>query len=257
MHSEHTARDGKEHEKARMYMTQEINACIEGALEVGASEIIVNDSHGTMRNVLLEHLNPYADLISGSPKKFAMVEGLNETFDAAIFIGYHTRMATNGILNHTFHGRIIQNIRINGNEYGEFGLNAGLAGYFGVPVVMVSGCDLLSKEATELIPAIETAIVKHTINRTAAQNKSIQRSHEIIKLKTMEGIKNTNRINPLIIEGPFEVEISFLHSGQADIAEILPIVKRNDPTSVTFNIETIPDVYRYIRSLIMMVGSVV
>nr|GGG79380.1 D-aminopeptidase DppA [Virgibacillus oceani] len=240
-----------------MYMTQEINACIEGALEVGASEIVVNDSHGTMRNVLLEQLNPNADLISGSPKKYAMVEGLNEKFDAAIFVGYHTRMGTNGILNHTFHGRVIQTIRVNGNEYGEFGLNAALAGYYGVPVVMASGCDLLSREAAALIPSIETAVVKHTINRTAAQNVSIQRSHETIKLKTIEGIKNTNKINPFIIDGPFEVEISFIHSGQADAAEILPVVKRNNFTSITFDAETIPDVYRYIRSLIMMVGSVV
>ncbi|MFD1037404.1 M55 family metallopeptidase [Virgibacillus byunsanensis] len=255
VHSEHTARNGKEHDRARMYMTQEINACINGALEVGVTEIVVNDSHGTMRNILLEQLHPRAELISGSPKKFAMVEGLNETFDVVIFIGYHTRMGTNGILNHTFHGKAIQTIKINGVDYGEFGLNAALAGYHGVPLVMVSGCDLLSKEATELIPTIHTATVKKTINRTTAQNLSLDRSHEIIKSETIKGIKNKDNIKPFNFKGSLEVEVSFLHSGLADMAEILPIVKRKDTTSVTFTTENILDAYRYIRSIIMMVSS--
>ena len=236
-------------------MTQEINACIKGALEVGVTEIVVNDSHGTMRNILLDQLHPRAELISGSPKKFAMVEGLDKDFDVAIFIGYHTRMGTNGILNHTFHGRAIQTIKINGIDYGEFGLNAAVAGYYGVPLVMVSGCDLLSREATELIPSIHTAIVKKTINRTTAQNLSIERSHEIIESETIKGIKNKDNIKPFLLQGSLKVEVSFLHTGLAEIAEILPAVKRSNSTSVTFTAENILEAYRYIRSLIMMVGS--
>lgn len=255
VHGEHAAREGREHDRARMYMTSEVNACIQGAMEAGVKEIVVNDSHGTMRNLFLEHLHPSADLISGSPKKFAMVEGLNEEYDAAIFIGYHTKMGSQGILNHTFHGRAIRSVKINGVEYGEFGLNAAVAGYYGVPVVMVSGCNLLSIEAKELIPSIETAIVKHTINRTTARNVGIQRAKEIIRFQTIEGLKNKDSIQPFTLKGDLEVEVTFLNTGLADYAEILPTVKRNTPESVTVMTNNILDAYRYVRSLIMIVGT--
>ncbi|MDL0419076.1 M55 family metallopeptidase [Caldibacillus thermoamylovorans] len=255
VHSEHTARDGREHDRARMYMTSEVNACIEGALEAGVKNIIVNDSHGTMRNIILEELHPVAELISGSPKKLAMVEGLDETYDAAIFIGYHTRMGIPGILNHTFHGRAIKTIKINGKEFGEFELNAAVAGHFGVPVVMVSGCNLLAKEARELIPRIETAVVKQTINRTTAINVGIQTAREIIRQQTIRALQNREQIQPFIIDGKLNVEVSFLNTGLADYAEILPAVKRCSPDSVTFQTDQIIHAYRYIRSLILMVSS--
>jgi D-amino peptidase len=254
VHQEHTGRDGREHDRARMYMTDEINACVSGALEAGASDIIVNDSHGTMRNILLERLHPEAKLISGSPKKYAMVEGLTKDFDAAIFLGYHTRMGTYGILNHTFHGGAIQTIKINGKAYGEFGLNAAVAGYHEVPVVMVSGCNLLAEEATELIPTIHTAIVKQTINRTTALNVGVQNSQNLIKSETFKAIENRKNIEPFVLGTSLQVELSFLHSGQADIAEILPVVKRITPNTVTFTTKSILEAYRYIRSMIAMVS---
>ena len=88
VHTEHTARDGREHDRARRLMTQEVNAAVEGALQAGASYILVNDSHGTMRNILPELLHPEADLITGSPKPLSMMQGIDPTFDAAFFIGY-------------------------------------------------------------------------------------------------------------------------------------------------------------------------
>lgn len=254
VHQEHTGRDGKEHDRARMYMTDEVNACITGAIKAGVLDIVVNDSHGTMRNILLERLHPEAQLISGSPKKYAMVENLDESYDAAIFIGYHTRMGTYGILNHTFHGGAIQTIKINGKEYGEFGLNAAVSGYYDVPVVMVSGCNLLAEEAKELIPTIHTAIVKHSINRTTALNLSIQKSHDLIQNEAYYAIKNKDSIKPFVLGESLEVELSFLHSGLADIAEILPTVNRKDPNTVTFTASNILEAYRYIRSLIAMVS---
>ncbi|KAB2336627.1 M55 family metallopeptidase [Cytobacillus depressus] len=251
---EHTRRDGREHDRARIYMTDEINACITGAIESGVSEIVVNDSHGTMRNLLLERLHPEAQLISGAPKKLAMVEGIDQGFDAAIFLGYHTMMGTNGVLNHTFHGGVIGDIRINEKSYGEFGLNAAVAGFYNVPVAMVSGCNLLAEEATQLIPDIQTAIVKQTINRVTALNLSTQKSQDLIKSKTMLALKNKSAIKPFTIESPFIVEVSFLNTGLADAAEILPIVSRINPNTIQFKCSNIIEAYRYIRSLIMMVG---
>lgn len=87
VHREHTARDGREHDRARMLMTREVNACVEGALEAGATLVVVNDSHGTMRNLISEEMHPEAEYITGSPKVLAMMQGIDKTFDAAIFLG--------------------------------------------------------------------------------------------------------------------------------------------------------------------------
>lgn len=257
VHGEHTARDGREHNLARMLMTEEVNAAIKGALEAGAEEIVVNDSHGTMRNLYSEKLLPAAELILGSPKKLAMVEGINESFDAAIFIGYHTRMGTDGILNHTFNGRVVRTVKINGVEYGEFGLNAAVAGHYGVPVVLVSGCDYLEIEALELIPNIKRAVVKKTISRTTAQNLHPENARALIKEQTVKAISLKEEIQPFVLNGPLKVEMTLLNTGLADAVEILPIVERVDPLTISLTANNMLECYRFIRSAIMIANSVV
>ncbi|WP_174614723.1 M55 family metallopeptidase [Virgibacillus ihumii] len=252
---EHTARDGKEHDLARKLMTDEVNACIEGTLQEGAREIVVNDSHGTMRNILQDYLFSEAELILGSPKKLAMMEGIDETFDAAFFVGYHTRMGADGILNHTFSGRIIKSILINGVEYGEFGINALVAGYYGVPVVFVSGCDLLVNEVVTYVPNIQRAVVKKTINRTSAQNLHPIKARSIIREKSAAALSTMASMSPFVIDTPLNVQVEFLNTGLADAAEILPVVERLTPLAVNFISNDIIESYRLIRSLIMMANS--
>lgn len=255
VHREHTARDGREHDRARMLMTQEVNACIEGALSSGATEVVVNDSHGTMRNLIPEAIHPSAEYITGSPKPLAMMEGINSNFDAAIFLGYHSRMGNEGVLNHTFHGGVVDNIKINHKDMGEFALNAGIAGHFSVPVVLVSGCQHTAEEAVDYIPGIETAIVKQTINRQSARNLSPQRARERIKEKTMISLSRISEIKPVSLQGPFLVEISYLHSGLADVAGILPIVEKINPKTHLFETDDFITAFRYIRSLIAIAGA--
>lgn len=255
VHSEHTSRDGKEHDYARLLMTEEVNACIVGALEAGAKRVVVNDSHGTMRNIYHEKLHPKSELILGSPKKLAMMEGISSEFDAALFIGYHTKMGQNGILNHTFNGKILKSVEINGIEFGEFGLNALVAGYFNVPVIFVSGCNLAIKEAEECIPNINHSIVKQTINRTTALNLHPLEARELIKEGTKKAILHYEQIKPFSIEPPYTVKVEFLHTGLADAVEILPFVKRTEPLTISFNSNDILECYRLIRSSIMLAGS--
>ncbi|WP_102275808.1 M55 family metallopeptidase [Cytobacillus massiliigabonensis] len=255
VHREHTARDGKEHDRARMLMTQEVNACIEGAFACGAAEIAVNDSHGTMRNLIPELIHPKAEYITGSPKMLAMMEGIHSEFDAAIFLGYHSRMGNEGVLNHTFHGGVIQNIRINQRDMGEFALNAGISGYFGVPVVLVTGCQHTANEAHEFLPGIETAIVKRTINRQSARHLSPQSAQTLIKEKTITALSNLSNFQPLLMKGPFLVEVTYLHSGLADAAAILPIAEKVNPITHRFQTDDFITAFRYIRSLIAIAGS--
>jgi len=252
VHKEHTSREGREHDRARILMTNEINACVTGALEVGVKEIVVNDSHGTMRNIIPELLHPEAELISGSPKKMAMVEGLDETYDAAIFLGYHAKKGDFGLLNHTFNGQVVRSIKINGIEYGEFGINALVAGYFNVPVICVSGCDRLEMEVRELIPEIHFARVKQTINQFTAKSIHPKKAQNLIEGQTKEAWQNKKNVPIFTTQGPIRVEMSFNTTGFAENASILPIVEQIDPSTVQFEAKNIIDGYRYIRSLIMI-----
>lgn len=140
-------------------MTQEANAVITAALKSRCTEVVVNDSHSSMNNLLVEDLHPEAVLISGSVKPYSMVQGLDDSFAGAMFIGYHSRAGMPGVMSHamTFG---VRNMYINDVAVGELGFNAYVAGYYEVPILLVAGDDYTTTEATSLIPNITTAIVK-------------------------------------------------------------------------------------------------
>ncbi len=147
-HAEHVLRDGKEHERARKLMTGEVNAAVEGALEAGAAKVVVNDSHGTMRNILPEDLHEEAELVTGAPKPLFMMEGLDSSFKAVFFVGYHgMRGSYPSILEHTYSSRVVYDFCVNDKILGETGINAAIAGYYDVPVVLVTGDRKLTEEA--------------------------------------------------------------------------------------------------------------
>ncbi|WP_078596715.1 M55 family metallopeptidase [Evansella clarkii] len=255
VHGEHTGREGREHDRARMLMTEEVNVAVEGALEAGAEEILVNDSHGTMKNLIPELLHEEAEYIIGTPKKLAMMEGIDESFDAAILLGYHARMGQDGILNHSYSGRVVRNIKINGVDYGEIGINAAIAGTFKVPVVLVTGCQYAGAEAKGLIPEIETAEVKQTLNRITAKNLSTKKARSLIKQSVINSLEKRKSIKPFVIEGPYSVELTYLHSGFADAAEVLPIAEKIDGVTHRFESDDFITAFRYIRSLINLANS--
>jgi hypothetical protein len=144
-----------EHERARRLMTQEVNAAIAGAFEGGATEILVNDSHGPMRNLLIEDIDPRARLISGKPKPVSMMEGLSPDHAGVFALGYHARAGAHGILAHTINGFAFARITVNGTDFGESGLYGAYAGELGVPVVLLSGDDCLKAEVSPLFPGAE------------------------------------------------------------------------------------------------------
>lgn len=255
VHGEHTARDGREHDRARLLMTLEVNAAVQGALDAGATEILVNDSHGTMRNLIPEQLHREAEYIIGSPKRLAMMEGLDSSFDAAILLGYHARMGQDGILNHSYSGKVVQNIKVNGVDYGEIGINAAIAGALGVPVVLITGCQYAAAEAEQLIPKIESAIVKRTINRVVARNLTPEKSQALIKEKVQAALSKGQEIKPFVLDGPYEVEIAFNHTGFADAADALPIVERVDGVTRRFVCDDFVTSFIYIRALINLASA--
>ena len=157
---------GFEYQRFREFMTREVNAAIEAAFEAGATEILVSDSHGNGQNLLIEKLPENIQVVRSWPRPLMMMQGIDETFDGVIFIGYHAS-ATNpeGVRAHTMSSARLADIRLNGISMSEAGINAAIAGYFNVPIIMISGDDAIVKEATQLLGDIEGAIVYgHTVS---------------------------------------------------------------------------------------------
>ncbi|UFJ42389.1 M55 family metallopeptidase [Brevibacillus humidisoli] len=247
--------NGKNYERGRQWMTDDVNAVVEAALQCGAEEIVVSDSHYHMTNILLEKLHPKAKLIAGSPRDFSMMQGLDGSFDAAFFIGYHTRQGVPGVLSHTMSG-VIKNMYINDVVVGEFGFNAIYAGLMGVPVCMVSGDDLIAEEASELIPGITTAVVKKAVTRTSALCLPLAESREVLKQQVKLALQNKDQVAPLTTATPLELTIEFSHAGQAEMAAIVPFTRyQAERTAVSLTADNPHDLYRGMRAMLNLAGT--
>src|ERR687898_1463677 len=202
------ARHAAEYNRFRQLMTNEANAAIQGSLDAGATRVLVNDSHWDMRNLLAEELHPVAELLSGSPKRLSMVEGIDGGFDAALFIGYHAMAGTrHAIIDHTYTSRVYQ-ARINGQAVGELALNAAMAGLHGVAVAMVSGDQSLAAEARALLgDDVETVVVKEAVGRFAARSLAPSVACERIRAGAAAALRR--RHTPYKISAPIRLDVDF------------------------------------------------
>ncbi|WP_449622612.1 M55 family metallopeptidase [Robertmurraya sp. Marseille-Q9965] len=220
---DYTHVDSRQHnyERSRQIMTDEANYVINTAFEQGCKEVIVNDSHSKMNNLLIEKLHPETQLINGGVKPFSMVEGLDESFTGAIFVGYHARASMKGVMSHSMIFGV-RHFYINDVVVGELGFNAYVAGYYGVPVIMVAGDDQAAKEAEELIPNVSTAIVKETITRSAIKSLTPTKAGQLLQEKTKSALQNRHLVKPLIPPENPVLRIEFANYGQAEWAHLMP-----------------------------------
>ncbi len=256
VHEEHTRRDGREHDRARRLMTGEANAAIAGALQAGAEEITVNDSHGTMRNIIPEELREEAKLITGSLKPLSMMQGIERGFDAAFFIGYHARRSTTrGILDHTYSGATVSDVQVNGRTLGETGLNAAIAGYHDVPVVLVTGDSAVTSEAKTLLGEVETVTVKEAQSRYSAKCLHPNKAREAIREGAISALRRKGTMRAFKIEPPIELKVEFMNSGMADQAELLPDATRTGPRIITYLANDYLMAHRAFRVMITLAQS--
>jgi len=223
------------YEFGRRMMTLDTNAAVDGAFEAGADEVLVNDAHWNMTNILLEELDPRADLIRGGNKHLGMMEGINEDFDAVFFIGYHARAGhSDGVGNETIWGREVIEVRMNGEPVGEAEINAAIAGCFGVPVVMVSGDDAFCEEIRETLPDLEVAVVKKHVNRFAARCLPPDRAHDLIRRAALNALGRLTSYKPHVLDGPVELETEFMSTAEATMGSMMPGSVRKSPRVVAF-----------------------
>jgi D-amino peptidase len=241
-------RHAGEYNRFRRLMTNEANAAIAGALETGASTVVVNDSHWLMRNLLAEELNPKAELISGGPKRLSMVEGIDAGFDAAMFIGYHARAGTpRATIDHTYTSRVYE-CRINGQPVGELALNAAMAGVYGVPVALVSGDQSLAAEARALLgERVETIVVKEAVGRFAARSLAPSVACERIRVGATAALRRQHL--PFTISAPIRLEVDFVVTQMADMAELVPGSTRTTGRTVAYSGDDYREVFRAWRAM--------
>ncbi len=235
VHGTSTMPPSPDYDRYRKLMTQEVNAAIEGALEAGVTEILVNDGHGTMRNILAEELHPEARLISGYPKPMLQLTELDTSFSAAVFIGFHARSNTNGVMSHTFFGSGFNYLKLNGHECTEAEFDAAVAGRWNVPVVCVSGDNILEQQLKAWMPSTRFAQTKIATSHKSANSLHPTKACAVIKEQVMNGIRSRDQIPPLKIAGPYEIEVQFKAVAQCDVCSIIPGVTRIDPITVRYS----------------------
>jgi len=248
--------DGKspEYREACRWMTDDVNAAIEGAFVGGADEVLVNDGHANGINLLIDRLDPRARLICGFTRALSMVEGVERGFDAAFFVGYHSRKGTPGVMDHTYAGRLVQEACINDRPVGEVGLNAAAAGAYRVPVVLVTGDSVVCAEARELLGEgnVETVAVKRSLGRHAADCLPLGEAGRLIREGAERAVSLAGRAEPYQVESPVTLKVRFTHSSMAQACLLIPKVRRVDEQTVSYTSTEWLEAYKCFRAMLAL-----
>jgi len=255
---DHVTPGHAEYGRFRRLMTQDVNAAIRGAMEAGADDVIVADGHWAGSNILIEELDPRARLNSGSPSPFSMMQGIDETVDGVFFVGYHARNGSpNAILDHTWSSKTVANVWLNDILTGEYGLNAAVAGHFGVPVIMGTGDQTACSQIAELLGDLEMTVVKRATGRFAAECLAPVVTQEMIALsasRAVERLLDGDVPEPFVLDTPVRVTVEFFTSDMADKASKMPYAQR-EGTRVSFTVEEMAMAYSGFRSMGMLALS--
>ena len=241
-----TSQGGPDYPLFRKLMTEEANAAIEGAMQAGATEIVVRDAHDSARNILPDLLRPEARLIREWNGPLSMMEGIDRTFDAVVFIGNHARAGTpNAVLKHTMSLSLFDVI-LNGVRLPEAAWNAAIAGYFDVPVVFLSGDTAICKQIQEIIGPIETVAVKDGMGPAASMIHP-RKAQEMIQKGVAAGLRNLKAYKPYKPSSPYKLEIVFNDENLARRASYIPGADRTGERSVAFTSSDFMDIVKYFR----------
>jgi D-amino peptidase len=245
---------GKDYSTGRRLATNEVNAVVEAVFgHDSEARILVNDSHGDMQNLLHTELDPRVEYIQGSIKPNGMMEGLDASYDAVVFLGYHSMAGTpRGFLAHTGSGSV-KELWINGTEVGEGGMNALFAAELGVPVVLASGDRAFVEEFSRLVET-ETVVTKEAVTPRSARLRHPELIVRDLMEATGRGLAARERIARLRTESPVQVRIRFDEPTRPQILTVIPGVRQVDGYTVEFTAETMAEAYALIRLMYRFVS---
>jgi D-amino peptidase len=241
---------GFEYQRFREFMTAEAVAAVEAAKESGATEVVVVDAHGNGQNLLIERFPADVRIIRSWPRPLSMMEGIDSSFAAAIFVGYHSATTNaSGVRAHTISSGTFAAVVLNGTPMPESGINAAIAGHFGVPVIMISGDDAAVSEAQRLIGPMEGAVVKRAISFHSANTLTPQAGQALIREKVKAGMARRGSLRPYVVPGPIRLDITFKNYTPAEIVAYLPGVERRDAHTIRYTARNVLEVARFIQFL--------
>ena len=247
-----------EYEYYRQLLLDEVNAAIQGALDAGATELLVNASHSTMQNLHPGRLLGRARYLSGRHKPMYMMDGLDPSYDAVFLVSYHGSMAgAASTLSHTYNPRAICRVLLNGTEVGESGINALVAMGHGVPVVLVTGDDTTAAEARRVCPDIHSAVVKRSVTRFAAESLHPEQACELIRETAASALADLARARPPSIDLPATLEVQFHNADFAEMATWVGGVRLVDTRTVRMTDDDPIRLYRTFITVVLLTRAIV
>ncbi|MDH5483271.1 MAG: M55 family metallopeptidase [Candidatus Bathyarchaeota archaeon] len=243
----HLSLKGTLYKEARKIATKVTVTVAEELHKSGFDEVVIADSHGPMVNLLVNDLPEYVEIVRGYPRPMSMVAGV-EGCDAAVFLGYHAKFGTpKAAFDHTYSGSSVHKLEINGVEVSEFLLNSYAAGDFNVPVIMVAGdAQLIKDDVKKYAPWAETVALKHALSRVSARSFSMAKIEKELRKATLRAAVSfkKNKTKPLVTRKPVNVKIGFLATHFADVAALVPTVKRIDGLNIEYVASNMIDAYK-------------
>ncbi|KUL50833.1 MULTISPECIES: M55 family metallopeptidase [unclassified Streptomyces] len=244
-------------ERCRSMFTSDVNAAVLGFFDGGADEVLVNEAHWTMRNLLLEQLDERAEMLTGRHKSLSMVEGVQHgDVDGIAFVGYHAGAGMEGVLAHTYLANQITGVWVNGVRASEGLLNSHVVAEFGVPVVLVTGDDLACEDALGYAPGALKVAVKDHVSRYAAVCRTPARTAADIRAAAKEAVALAGRREP-VAAGPFTVEVEFDAEHLSMASTVVPGVRRTGERKVAYDSATMYEGIRTFKAVTTIASAAV
>jgi D-amino peptidase len=238
---------GFEYERFRGFMTDEALAAVRAAKDMGATEIVVGDSHGNGENLLIERFPKDVRIVRSFPRRGAMLAGLDATFSGVIFIGYHASTTNpNGVRAHTVSSAAFTRVALNGTSMTEAEINAAYAGDFAVPVLFASGDDVAIREITDRLGPMDSVVTKTSLGFHAAETLTPAAAYDAIYAGVRAALAHRDRRAPLKVSHPVSVELSFKNYMPAEMLTYLHSIRRLDAHSVQFVAQDVQEAVDFI-----------
>jgi D-amino peptidase len=242
--------DGFEYQRAREWMTAETNAAITGIRTAGPAEIVVCDSHGNGQNILIDKLPDDVRIVRGFPRPLEMMQGIDETFAAALFIGYHaSEWTADAVRGHTISSARLLGVKLNGMEVSEGIFNAAVAGQFGVPVAFVSGDRLAVTQLQKTVAGVAGAIVKEPYGYHSALTMTPAGGQALIQSAVEKAMASLGSLRPYRVTTPVNLEVGFKLTIDAERAAFVPGLSRSDAHSVKGTFKDMIEVSKLLQVL--------
>ncbi|MDA0566596.1 M55 family metallopeptidase [Streptomonospora sp. S1-112] len=244
-------------QRCRAMFTSDVNAAVSGFFAGGATEVLVNEAHATMRNLLLERLDPRAAMLTGRHKELSMVEGVQRgDVDGVAFLGYHTGAGTEGVLAHTYLPNSVTGVWLDGEPASEGRLNAAVTAEYGSPVVLVTGDDRTCLDAAGYAPGARTVAVKTYVSRYAAVCRPPAATAAEIADAAQAAAAGARRTEPAR-RGPFTVEVEVDAAHLAGAAALVPGVDLAGERRVRYTAPTAFEMIRCFKVVTTVIANAV